>query len=59
MLRDLQAKDQKEGTVIELVRRFDNIEVGIGVNYAGFSDDLGIMDYTEQRSYLRITTVFE
>ena len=59
MLRDLQAKDQKEGTVIELVRRFDNIEVGIGFNYAGFNDDLGIMDYTEQRSYLRITTVFE
>ena len=59
MLRDLQAKDQKEGTVIELVRRFDNIEVGIGFNCAGFNDDLGIMDYTEQRSYLRITTVFE
>jgi len=46
--------------VIELVRRFnDKIEVGIGVNYAGFSGDLGLMDYTAQRSYLRITGVLE
>jgi len=46
--------------VIELVRRFNNkIEVGIGVNYAGFSDDLGLNDYTEQRGYLRITGVLE
>ena len=35
------------------------LEVGIGLNYAGFSDDLGIMDYTEQRGYLRITGVLE
>ena len=59
MLKDLQAIDQQEGSVIELVRRFDKIEVGIGFNHAGFSDDLGIMDYTEQRGYLRITGVLE
>ena len=59
MLKDLQAIDQQEGSVIELVRRFEKIEVGIGLNYAGFSDDLGIMDYTEQRGYLRITGVLE
>ena len=59
MLKDLQADDQQEGSAIELVRRFENIEVGIGFNHAGFSDDLGIMDYTEQRGYLRITGVLE
>ena len=59
MLKDLQAIDQQEGSVIELVRRFDKIEVGIGFNHAGFSDDLGIMDYTEQRGYLRITGILE
>ena len=59
MLKDLQADDQQEGSVIELVRRFEKIEVGIGFNHAGFSDDLGIMDYTEQRSYLRITGALE
>jgi hypothetical protein len=60
LLKDQTADDQRDGTVIELVRRFNNkIEVGIGVNYAGFSDDLGLNDYTEQRGYLRITGVLE
>ena len=59
-LRDLRARDQKEGTVIELSQRTDHrVEVAIGVNYAGFSDDLGLMDYTEQRAYVRITGVLE
>jgi len=60
LLKDLRARDQKEGTVIELVRRFnDKIEVGIGVNYSGFSDDLGQMDYTEKGAFLRITGVLQ
>ncbi|MGB1159178.1 MAG: hypothetical protein ACPG3V_07225, partial [Porticoccaceae bacterium] len=60
LLKDQTADDQRDGTVIELVRRFNNkIEVGIGINYAGFSDDLGLNDYTEQRGYLRITGVLE
>ena len=59
-LRDLRARDQKEGTVIELAQRFNQrVEVAVGVNYAGFSDDLGLMDYTEQRAYVRITGVLE
>ena len=59
-LKDMRARDHKDGMVIELARRFNQkIEVAVGINYAGFSDDLGLMDYTEQRGYLRITSVLE
>jgi len=60
LLKDIRAQDQKQGSVIELVQRFNgSIEVGLGVNYAGVSDDLGQMDYTEQLGYLRITGVLQ
>ena len=36
MLKDLQADDQQESSAIELVRRFESIEVGIGFNHASF-----------------------
>jgi len=60
LLKDIRARDRKDGVVIELAKRFNQkIEVAVGINYAGFSDDLGLMDYTEQRGYLRITGVME
>ena len=60
LLRDLRANDKKQGTVVELVHRFGKmLEVGVGVNYSGFSDDLGLMDYTEQGAFLRMTGVLQ
>ncbi len=53
-----QAKDRKDGAVVEYSRRFnDHIKVGIGYNFAGFNDDLGELDYTVKGIYIRVTGV--
>jgi len=54
------AKDQKEGLVIELGRRFDkNMEFAAGYNWAGFNTDLVDLDYNIKGFYLRFSYVFE
>jgi hypothetical protein len=60
LLKDLRANDQKDGSLVELVHRFGGkIEMGVGVNFSGFSDDLRQMDCTEKGAFLRITGVLQ
>jgi hypothetical protein len=59
-LGDVEAKDHKAGTVLEFVERFnDDVEAAIGLNRAGFSDDLGDLDYARDGVYLRISGILE
>ena len=37
----------------------ETLRLGVGANYSGFSDDLGLMDYTEQGAFLRMTGVLQ
>jgi uncharacterized repeat protein (TIGR01451 family) len=56
LLRQEQAKDQKQGVLIELVRKIgDSMEVAGGYNFTGFNDDLTRLNYTSQGPYFRIT----
>ena len=60
LLRDLRAEDKKEGSVVGVGTPLSKmLEVGIGVNYSGFSDDLGLLDYTDEGAFLRITGVLQ
>ncbi|MDP6969228.1 MAG: hypothetical protein QGG88_08955, partial [Gammaproteobacteria bacterium] len=53
-------KDQKDGLVLELGRRFNNnIEAALGHNWAGYSADLVQLDYDVEGIYLRLSFIME
>jgi uncharacterized repeat protein (TIGR01451 family) len=60
LLNDIELQDNKAGTVLELVERFnDAVEAAIGLNWAGFDDDLGDLDYTNSGVYVRVSGILE
>ncbi len=56
-----QHRDHKDGAVAEFAFRFNNkIEAAVGCNWAGYSDDLGDIDYYDKQGvFLRVSGVFE
>jgi uncharacterized repeat protein (TIGR01451 family) len=55
-LQDVEAQAHRSGAAVEFVQRFnDLIEAAIGINRAGFDDDLTDLDYRRDGVYLRVS----
>ena len=58
-LGQTQAKDRKNGALVELAYRLDDFaQLGVGYNFTEFNDNLTHLDYTAQGPFIRVTGAF-
>ncbi len=56
ILRQKQARDMKQGALIEVARYLGkNLQIGVGYNFTAFNDDLTYLDYTSQGPFIRLS----